>query len=51
MPELEISTQPEVGKGMPVREELGEGTQRRPLAKGDAEVQSITVSSEEGGQR
>ena len=45
MPELEISTRPEVGMGTPVREELEEeGTHRRKLAKGDAEGQSTPNS-------
>ena len=43
-PDLEISTRLEVGKGTLVREELEEGTQRRQLAKGDAEGQSTPDS-------
>ena len=46
-PELEISTRLEVGKGMPVREELEKGTQRRFLAKSDGEGQSTTDSRRE----
>ena len=38
------STRPEVGKGTPESGELEKGTQRRQLAKGDAEGQSTTDS-------